>query len=138
MGEKADRGSKRSPEEAERIPGLHVYRVNCLSCVEVRARLSGFRSDNGDVPGMRFASSGLRLLETRLDIASQAMPCQAASGVWVAAPYPNKCSVRSTRVLHPSIQAFGAITIAPYAGSNIKFNREFPRVSSSGIAIKIQ
>ena len=36
--------------------------VNCLSGVEVRARLWGFRSDNGDVPGMRFASSGLRLL----------------------------------------------------------------------------
>ena len=54
--------SKRSPEEAERIPGLHVYMVNCLSRVEVRARLWGFRSDNGDVPGMRFASSGLRLL----------------------------------------------------------------------------
>ena len=54
--------SKRSPEVAERIPGLHVYMVNCLSRVEVRARLWGFRSDNGDVPGMRFASSGLRLL----------------------------------------------------------------------------
>ena len=51
-----------------------------------------------------------------MDIASQAMPCQEASGVWVVAPYPNKCSVRSRRVLHPSIQAFGAITIAPYAG----------------------
>ena len=35
--------------------------------------------------------------------------------MWVVAPYPNKCSLRSTRVLHPSIQAFGAITIAPYA-----------------------
>ena len=56
--------SERSPEEAERIPGLHVYMVNCLSRVEVRARLWGFRSDNGDVPGMRFASSGLRLLRT--------------------------------------------------------------------------
>ena len=55
--------SKRSLEEAERIPGLHVYMVNCLSHVEVRARLWGFRSDNGDVPGMRFASSGLRLLK---------------------------------------------------------------------------
>ena len=44
--------SKPSPEEAERIPGLHVYMVNCLSRVEVRARLWGFRSDNGDVPGM--------------------------------------------------------------------------------------
>ena len=60
--------SKRSPEVAERIPGLHVYKVNCLSRVEVRARLWGFRSDNGDVPGMaqghpvRSASSGLRLL----------------------------------------------------------------------------
>ena len=60
--------SKRSPEEAERIPGLHVYTVNCLIRVEVRARLWGFRSDNGDIPGMaqghpvRFASSGLRLL----------------------------------------------------------------------------
>ena len=62
------RASKRSPEVAERtgwpwaIPGLHVYMVNCLSRVEVRARLWGFRSDNGDAPGMRFASSGLRLL----------------------------------------------------------------------------
>ena len=36
--------------------------VNCLSRVEVRARLWGFRGDNGDVPGMRFAPSGLRLL----------------------------------------------------------------------------
>ena len=54
--------SKRSPEEAERIPGLHVYMVNCLSRVEVRARLWGFRGDNGDVPGMRFAPSRLRLL----------------------------------------------------------------------------
>ena len=44
--------SKRSPEEAERIPGLHVCMVNCLSRVEVRARLWGFRIDNGDVPGM--------------------------------------------------------------------------------------
>ena len=34
--------------------------------------------------------------------------------MWVVAPYPNKCRVRSTRVLHPSIQAFGAITISPY------------------------
>ena len=46
------------------------------------------------------------------------MPCQEASGVWVVEPYLNKCSVRSTRVWHPSIQAFGAITIALYAGGH--------------------
>ena len=49
--------------------------VNCLCRVEVRARLWGFRSDNGDVPGMRFASSGLRLL---MDAGVSGMLCWKA------------------------------------------------------------
>ena len=52
--------------------------VNCLSRVEVRARLWGFRSDNGDVPGMRFASSGLRLLAAIFDVSKLDFPRCAA------------------------------------------------------------